>query len=140
MLVDKRVIKFFETSVYGLVSMLQEYSKKAYDTVDDKYKYVLKSFVETGMDGISRDCISLTYRGMYIKFNVTHGELIPVDLKNIDYKCIKRTTAVVEDCVANLSNYIEPINKIEGHLDHDIRGIDIEESVVEMGSIDVKLL
>ena len=132
--------RFFTTSVYGLVSMLEEYSSKLYGTSDSHEKWSLVSSVEL-VDGIKSDCVTLSCRGIYIKFACIYGELFPIDLENIDYATIKRTTKVVEDCIGNLSDLNRPIHKIEGWLcnGHTVRCVKVYESVDERGAVDILL-
>lgn len=132
--------KFFATSVYGLVSMLEEYAMKLYGVKDSNRKYCLYSSRER-VDGLITDCVTLKYRDISIKFAVVYDELIPIDLDNIDYSTIKRTTAVVEDCVANLSGFNKPVHSIEGRLynGHHVKGVRVSNSREEYGAVDIIL-
>lgn len=139
MIKDKN--KFFTTAVYGLVSMLEEYAIKLYGSCNWAERWSLVSSEEL-VDGCKSDCVTLSFRDIYIKFSWVYDELYPIDLENIDYSMIKRTTAVVHDCIGNLSALNKPIHKIEGWLcnGHFVKNVLVCDSKEERGAINIKLV
>lgn len=138
MIRNRNDAEFFNTCVYGLVSMMTDLVTKIHGEVSIEDNYELWSYYEDSFD-FTGDCVYLKYKDLFIKFAVVGSELIPSDISGFDYSDIKRITAVVEDCVANLSEFRVPLHSICGRLSHGLRRLEISESLLEKGSYSVTL-
>lgn len=128
--------KFFNICVYGLVSMLMEYAEREYGEIKDGCRYIIWESSK-GIKGYQGNIINIAYRDIRMQFCVDDTGVVFIGGKGVPKNEKRRMEVVVEDLLGNLSEYYEPVSKVEGLLSHSFGRIRKLPSGIEIGSVNI---